>query len=290
MMKDDTKRKSLSSALLVKLFVCEALPFYLQRPQGTQQETSTGWSQLQFQALATLQPNYESVFLSLLYSIQNTFNTFSKRFHRLPNSMMLRVCSWLLTSSSTEQVALAVLEIHITSQIHWDNEDIYIYISSLNFPSFKKTLNKLPWQLHILLFLRHISRSYVSSSITSGCLLLLLFTHLTNLRIGAGWKAGIHLIECCFPPFWEWSILSMQSDLSRKKSIKICTVLPAGLVSTKRRLRAECVLGLARTQPQNSHAPAHRTANWPFDYHFRGTGQHFSQIAEMQFPTEAQAK
>lgn len=128
MMKDDTKRKSLSSALLVKLFVCEALPFYLQRPQGTQQETSTGWSQLQFQALATLQPNYESVFLSLLYSIQNTLNTFSKRFHRLPNSMMLRVCSWLLTSSSTEQVALAVLEIHITSQIHWDNEDIYIYI------------------------------------------------------------------------------------------------------------------------------------------------------------------
>lgn len=123
MMKDDTKRKSLSSALFVKLFVCEALPFYLQRPQGAQQETSTGWSQLQFQALATLQPNYESVFLvflSLLYSIQNTFNTFSKGFHRLPNSMMLRVCSWLLTSSSTEQVALAVLEIHITSQMHWD--------------------------------------------------------------------------------------------------------------------------------------------------------------------------
>lgn len=59
-----------------------------------------------------------------------------------------------------------------------------------------------------------------------------------------------------------------------------CATSRAGFYQEKT-VRAECVLGLARTQPQNSHAPAHRTANWLFDYHFRGTGQHFSQIAEM---------
>lgn len=35
-------------------------------------------------------------------------------------------------------------------------------------------------------------------------------------------------VECCFPPFWEWSILSMQSDL-------YCATSRAGFYQEKQR-------------------------------------------------------